>query len=79
MSLTTDAAPDVAHDVEDADRHDHPSDLLYVKVAAILAVLTALEVGTYFIEEASTQLLVVILLPDDDHQVRHRDRATSCT
>jgi len=34
-----------------------------VKVAAILAFLTALEVGTYFIEEASTQLLVGILIP----------------
>ena len=53
------------HDVdhEHADHADHPSDLLYVKVAAILAFLTALEVGTYFIEEASTQLLVGILFP----------------
>jgi cytochrome c oxidase subunit 4 len=54
------------HDVEHADSADHrehPSDLLYVKVAALLAFLTALEVGTYFIEEASTQLLVGILFP----------------
>ena len=34
-----------------------------MKVAAILAFLTALEVGTYFIEEASTRLLVGILFP----------------
>ena len=52
---------DVDHDP--ADHADHPSDLLYVKVAALLAFLTALEVGTYFIEEASTQLLVGILFP----------------
>jgi cytochrome c oxidase subunit 4 len=54
------------HDVDhqhDADHAEHPSDLLYVKVAAILAFLTALEVSTYFIEEASTQLLVGILFP----------------
>ena len=54
------------HDVDhspSADHADHPSDMLYVKVAALLAFLTALEVGTYFIEEASTQLLVGILFP----------------
>ena len=53
---------DVDHDPT-AHHADHPSDMLYVKVAAILAFLTALEVGTYFIEEASTQLLVGILFP----------------
>ena len=52
---------DVDHDP--ADHADHPSDLLYVKVAALLAFLTALEVSTYFIEEASTRLLVGILFP----------------
>jgi cytochrome c oxidase subunit IV len=58
---TTNEAP--VGEVHDADHAEHPSDLLYVKVAAILAFLTALEVGTYFIEEASTQLLVGILFP----------------
>ena len=29
------------------DTHDHPSDLKYVKIAAILAALTAVEVLTY--------------------------------
>ena len=52
---------DVDHD--SADHADHPSDMLYVKVAALLAFLTALEVSTYFIEEASTRLLVGILFP----------------
>jgi cytochrome c oxidase subunit 4 len=54
------------HDVDrghGADHADHPSDLLYVKVALILAFLTALEVGTYFIEEIETRLLVIILFP----------------
>ncbi|MET0904276.1 MAG: cytochrome C oxidase subunit IV family protein [Acidimicrobiales bacterium] len=60
MSTTTEAHVDEAHG---ADHADHPSDLLYVKVAALLAFLTALEVGTYFIEEASTQLLVGVLFP----------------
>lgn len=51
MSTATDAA------------HDHPSDLQYVKIAVILAVITALEVGTYFWEGASTKGLVLVLFP----------------
>jgi len=42
---------------------DHPSDLLYVKIALILGAITALEVGTYFIQDASTALLVALLFP----------------
>jgi cytochrome c oxidase subunit 4 len=58
MSTATDvAAPPEEH------AHDHPSDLQYVKIAVILAVITALEVGTYFIEEASTTLLLIVLIP----------------
>jgi cytochrome c oxidase subunit 4 len=56
---TTDTAP--APDVE--HHPDHPSDLLYVKVALFLGALTALEVGTYFLEDPSTGLLVAILFP----------------
>jgi len=48
--------------------HEHPSDLQYVKVAAFLAVLTALEVGTYFWDDIfgsapSTLALVLVLFP----------------
>ena len=53
MSTTTEenALPEAAdgHAV-DEHVHEHPSDWMYVKVALFLAVLTALEVGTYFIE-----------------------------
>ena len=58
MSTTTDTAPatDVAH------AHDHPSDLLYVKVALVLAALTAIEVATYFFDMSTTQL-VLFLFP----------------
>jgi cytochrome c oxidase subunit IV len=45
-------------------QHDHPSDLQYVKIAIILAVLTAIEVATYFFEEdISTLWLLAILFP----------------
>ncbi len=43
--------------------HDLPSDAQYVKITLILAFITVLEVGTYFIEEATTTLLVGILVP----------------
>ncbi len=43
--------------------HDHPSDWLYIKIALILGAITALEVGTYFIQDASTTLLVALLFP----------------
>jgi len=47
----------------EAHGHQHPSDALYIKVAIFLGALTALEVGTYFLEDASTTMLVVLLFP----------------
>lgn len=47
----------------EAHQHAHPSDRDYIIVALILGAITALEVGTYFIEDASTTLLVVSLFP----------------
>jgi cytochrome c oxidase subunit 4 len=48
--------------------HTHPSDLQYVKIAAVLAVVTGLEVSTYFWKtifgsSPSTMALVVTLFP----------------
>jgi cytochrome c oxidase subunit 4 len=43
--------------------HKHPTDGQYVKIALILAAITALEVGTYFWEDSSTGALVAILFP----------------
>jgi cytochrome c oxidase subunit IV len=47
----------------EAHQHKHPSDGDYIKIAIILAVITALEVGTYFLEDASTTMLVLLLFP----------------
>ncbi len=63
MSTTTSsteatAAPDV-----DPTVHAHPTDGQYIKIALILAVITAAEVGTYFWEGASTIGLVAVLFP----------------
>jgi cytochrome c oxidase subunit 4 len=47
----------------EAHQHKHPSDRNYILVAVLLAAITALEVGTYFLEDPSTTLLVVTLFP----------------
>ena len=49
MSATTEPetrAEDAAHEVERLE-HEHPRDRLYVGVAVVLAIFTALEVATY--------------------------------
>jgi len=67
MSTTTHVAEAAEHEVDETV-HTHPTDLQYVKIAAFLAVLTALEVGTYFWEDIfgskpSTLALVLTLFP----------------
>jgi cytochrome c oxidase subunit IV len=47
----------------EAHGHQHPTDRSYVIIAIILGVITALEVGTYFLEDASTTFLVASLFP----------------
>jgi cytochrome c oxidase subunit 4 len=54
---------EMAHPDHEAHQHTHPSDRNYIVVALILGAITALEVGTYFIEDASTTLLVATLFP----------------
>ena len=51
------------HADHEAHQHTHPSDATYIKVALVLAVLTAFEVGTYFVEDLSTAALVAFLFP----------------
>ncbi len=65
MSVETEerGAAGPAESDHEAHQHTHPSDRNYIVIAIILAAITALEVGTYFIEDASTTLLVVALFP----------------
>jgi cytochrome c oxidase subunit 4 len=61
-------ATEVHEHAAESHSHDHPSDVMYVKVAAFLAFVTALEVGTYFWEDIfgsqpSTLALVLVLFP----------------
>lgn len=66
MSTTT-VSTAAEHEVDETV-HDHPTDGQYVKIALILGVITALEVGTYFWEDLfgsapSTTALVLVLFP----------------
>lgn len=47
----------------EAHQHKHPTDRQYIFIAVILAAITGLEVGTYFLEDPSTTLLVASLFP----------------
>ena len=64
--MTTTDTTDTAVDHHDADAHDHPSDLTYVKIALLLTVLTAIEVSSYFLEDGavrvSRNLLVTVIM-----------------
>lgn len=42
--------------------HAHPSDIEYVKIALILGIVTAIEVGVFYIA-ALRSLIVVLLIP----------------
>ncbi len=53
MTTTTDTTDTT---VDHTDEHEHPSDGTYVKIAAILTVLTAIEVSSYFLENGAIQL-----------------------
>ena len=52
----------MAHDVKEAARMHHPSGWTYVKVGALLTIITAVEVATYYIESIHFAL-VYILIP----------------
>ncbi len=58
MSEATVPAHDVVHE------HHGPTDREYVKIAAILAALTAIEVATYFVDvgEALVPILMVLMV-----------------
>jgi cytochrome c oxidase subunit 4 len=61
----TTTEPEASVDTEQGEppEHTHPSDKQYLVIGLILAVITAVEVGSYFIEDASTTLLVLTLIP----------------
>ena len=63
MATATDhSAAGTSASVDTHDDHDahHPSDWEYIKIAIILAVLTAIEVGMYFLEGRASNAVLYI-------------------
>ena len=70
MSASTDIHTHIGTPIEphhETHEHGHPTDRSYIVIAIILAVITALEVGTYvfddFFDDAGTGVLIATLFP----------------
>jgi cytochrome c oxidase subunit 4 len=50
------------HSLDGHAEHVHPSDLKYIKIAIILALITAAEVAIYYVE-MDDRLLIALLMP----------------
>ena len=59
-TVPTEATVDAPADDDDA--HHHPGDLLYIQIAIILAVITAVEVLTYFVDFGSFQTPALLIM-----------------
>lgn len=61
----TDTTVTEAHGLSETAGHDaHPSDRHYIGIALVLAFLTALETGTYYVDWFdNTTVLLIFLLP----------------
>ena len=54
--------PPEAPEAADDDHHMHPSDWKYVQIAIILALLTAAEVATYYIDTGPLEIPILLTL-----------------
>jgi cytochrome c oxidase subunit 4 len=61
-ATTSESANPAAVGHDDAGHGDHPTEKTYIAVAAVLAVLTAIEVGLYYVSGISDTLLSVVLV-----------------
>lgn len=63
-AATTTAAPlgaDATADVVAADSHAHPGQAQYVRIAVILAIVTALEVTVYYVDLPAKLMIAVLV------------------
>jgi cytochrome c oxidase subunit IV len=54
----------VVHDAQHADLHghEHPSQMKYVQIAIILAIITAIEVAIYYIDAVADFLVPALII-----------------
>ena len=63
--MSTTATPEVEHHgtvPDEPGAHEHPSDGTYIIVALVLAALTAIEVGIYYITGGLTYIPLLLLM-----------------
>lgn len=53
---------ELAVEAAETSRHAHPSDLQYIGIAFGLAVLTAIEVGVYYLQSSKAVIVVLLVL-----------------
>ena len=54
--------PAESHEAEAHDEHMHPSDWKYIQIAIILALLTAAEVATYYVDLGPLEIPLLLTL-----------------
>ena len=47
---------------EGGTHHDHPSELEYIKIAAVLALITGAEVAVYYVKSLGSLLVYILVL-----------------
>lgn len=61
MSTETDA-PEAPSTSEAHDAHEHPSDMVYVWIALILAFFTAIEIALYYVDVGDAEIPSLLAL-----------------
>ena len=57
----SDIGDPAAHGDAHSEEHAHPTEIFYIKVAAVLFVITAVEVALYYIELAKLPMVIILL------------------
>ncbi len=61
MAYTSTSMNDKPHGV-DAEAHEHPSEMQYIKIAAFLAFITLAEVAIYYVDALSGVLVPMLIV-----------------
>ena len=62
MSAQQQAVAAKGHDDHHAEEHAHPGWQVYVRIAVILSIITAIEVATYYIDALESSLVWILIV-----------------